>query len=206
MKQLENLAKWLSEDQDLEIKHYYEDNKSTFRLDREEIDTEEKDFLQFPLCLFKEAASQLRKDSHLGKLPIAGRIPINDKQLIFQYFPETYYPNKHGVSAMFYILKPEDFVKQADNGFNLKVQLRRILSAGWNDVPRTRFTQFELLCDSFSVEAPSLIDLVKDIQNDLFKEQSSQPCNAGGHLSDHFTYFQGGLEACHIILSTYDKN
>lgn len=198
MKNLELLSCWLKENMKVKIHHTFGSGKFEFSINYEKVNLDDLSFFSDPLSLCQEAASALNLHRKLD-LPIAGKISTSDRQVLFQYFPGTY-----GFSAVFSLLVYEEWIEPDPYCVTFESQLRKIFEPGWHDASDNRFTKFELLCDRFNVKATDALDIVREERENLVKGINSAPAFAGGHMSDNFTWYESGLDACDIILSIYE--
>ena len=193
------ISSWLS-DKNLEVKidHMFGSDTCEFRINYEVVDLSNFEFFRDPLRLCKTAIEIIDMNHNGFKDPVAGKIVTNRTPLLFQFFPGNY-----GFSAKLSSLPDDKYAQFIDDSEGFHEQLIKILARGWHDSIDTRFTKFELLRDNFKIRPQDTLEHVRKIRSDLIEEQSAEPRNAGGHTSDHFTWYQNGVDTCNLILRKY---
>lgn len=195
---IELLAGWLNEDLKVKIHHSYGTDDFEFRINYELADLSDLVFFKNPLALCQDAADLIDGNNSDLTQPIAGRILTKRGYVLFEHFPGRY-----GFSAAFSLLSDDKYIELVGNESNFGLQAKKILGPGWSDPREDRFTKFELLRSKLDIDVADALEIVSSIKKELTMEQSSEPANAGGHMSDHFTWYQNGLSACGLILKKY---
>lgn len=199
MNNLDLLAGWLDDDVEVKIHHTFGTSDFEYRINYELANLDHLPFFSNPLGLCQDAAALIDGSFDDISHPVAGRILTEFGPILYQYFPGSY-----GFSAKFSLLPEDRYVKLTGDNNTFKQQAREILSPGWHDSMEDKFTKFELLREKHRVKAEDALEIVSVIEKELIDAQRSDPQNSGGHTSDHFTWYQAGIEACEVILSKYE--
>lgn len=195
------LSGWLN-DEDVEVKihHMFGSDKYEFRINYEIVELKHLAFFSDPLWLCQTSAKLIDADSKDLEHPVAGRILTKCGSILFQFFPGYY-----GFSATLSSLSYDKYAGLIAGGASFHEQLKKILGPGWDDAVEDRFTKFEMLRDKFKIRAKDTLEAVREIEKELTEKQNDGPQNAGGHMSDHFTWYQNGLSTCDLILAKYGR-